>query len=767
MSLRWKITLALLGAGLLAAFSVSALAKWVVQSQFTQSTITRAFNNYTGDVAQYYMAYGSFEEAVKREHITVFLRKLHSSDTNSDPNQPDPNQPQANPNNPNPNNPNQPPPNLANPNLNPNNPNPNNPNPNNPNPNSPNSSQPSANPNQNVPLPAGEAKAGRVRFNLTDATGKIILPHELVGRQVAGFAKSQAHEVRVGPKVIGYAWPEGTPDLTAQERDYLSGLNTAFAWGLLAVSPLLLLFGWLWGGVLARPLRRLSRALSTLELGKVGQGLVVNSSDEMGQMTQSFNQMNQRLSQAYRDLEQARDDAQAASRAKSLFLSNMSHELRTPLNAIIGFSQLLGREMGLKERHREHLQVVARSGEHLLQLINNVLSMAKIEAGKTQLSRGACEIRSLVQDVLSMFRLEAQGRGLRFELEIHPNVPEWLDTDEGKLRQVLLNLISNALKFTQAGGVSVQVDFGTPETLRFEISDTGMGIAPEELPKLFGTFEQTQSGLESKSGTGLGLALSKKFVEWLGGSITVRSKVGVGTTFVFDVSAPIAPADTRHSHLPSPVLAVVGQAPRILVVDDRPENRALLSHLLTEVGFVVDCASDGAEAIVMWQQKRPALIWMDLRMPIMDGLEATRRIRELSQAQNLEVIIIALTASVFEEDEDNVRAQGFDDFVRKPFQQWVIFERMAQYLHLTYRYQETPTPTESPHLNLVSLNLAALPATWRRELSQASDEADYFRIEALLEGLGAEHAGVVTGLRQMLGQYQYPQLQQLAETEWA
>ncbi len=748
MSLRWKITLALLGAGLLAAFSVSALARWVVQSQFTQSAVTRAFNNYKGDVAQYYQAYGSFEEAVKREHITVFLSHLHANNSASDNNQPNNQLPNNQPNNQLPNNP-------------------------------PSSSQPRDTPplpqNQIRPVPqqvggqppAGEAKAGRVRFTLTDGAGKVILPHEMVGQQVAGFAKNQAHEVRVGQKVIGYALPDGVPDLTAQEKDYLSGLNTAFAWGLLAVSPLLLLFGWLWGGVLAQPLRRLSTALSTLELGKAGPSFLVNSSDEIGSLAQSFNQMNQRLSQAYRDLEQARDDAQAASRAKSLFLSNMSHELRTPLNAIIGFSQLLGRETGLKERHREHLQVVARSGEHLLQLINNILSIAKIEAGKTQLSRGACEIRSLVQEVLSMFRLEAQGRGLRFELEIHPNVPEWLDTDEGKLRQVLLNLISNALKFTQAGGVSVQVDFTAPESLSFEISDTGMGIAPEELPKLFGTFEQTQSGLESKSGTGLGLALSKKFVEWLGGSITVRSKVGVGTTFVFDVAAPVAPADTAHAHLPSPVVAVVGQAPRILVVDDRPENRALLNHLLSEVGFEVDCASDGAEAIVLWQQKRPALIWMDLRMPIMDGLEATKRIRELSKAQNLEVVIIALTASVFEEDEANVRAQGFDDFVRKPFQQWVIFERMAQYLHLTYCYQEIPTPRTDPHPNLVGLNLASLPAAWRQELSQASDEADYFRIEALLEGLGAEHAGVVTGLRQMLGQYQYPQLQQLAEAEWA
>ncbi len=746
MSLRWKITLALLGAGLLAAFSVSALARWVVQSQFTQSAVTRAFNNYKGDVAQYYQAYGSFEEAVKREHITVFLGKLHSSTTNSNSNQP-----QSNPNNANAH-PTQAAP-LQN-TVNPNTVNPNTVNQTNPNP-------------QNGVLPAGESKAGRVRFTLTDGAGKVILPHEMVGQQVAGFAKNQAHEVRVGQKVIGYALPDGVPDLTAQEKDYLSGLNTAFAWGLLAVSPLLLLFGWLWGGVLAQPLRRLSSALSTLELGKAGPSFLVNSSDEIGSLAQSFNQMNQRLSQAYRDLEQARDDAQAASRAKSLFLSNMSHELRTPLNAIIGFSQLLGRETSLKERHREHLQVVARSGEHLLQLINNILSIAKIEAGKIQLSRGACEIRSLVQEVLSMFRLEAQRRGLRFELEIYPNVPEWLDTDEGKLRQVLLNLISNALKFTQAGGVSVQVDFTTPQSLRFEISDTGMGISPEELPKLFGAFEQTQSGLESKSGTGLGLALSKKFVEWLGGNIAVRSKVGVGTTFVFDVVAPVAPADTSHAHLPSPVVAVVGQAPRILVVDDRPENRALLSHLLSEVGFEVDCASDGAEAIVLWQQKRPALIWMDLRMPIMDGLEATKRIRELSQAQNLEVIIIALTASVFEEDEANVRAQGFDDFVRKPFQQWVIFERMAQYLHLTYCYQEIPTLSTAPHPNLVGLNLASLPAAWRQELSQASDEADYFRIEALLEGLGAEHAGVVTGLRQMLGQYQYPQLQQLAEAEWA
>jgi signal transduction histidine kinase/CheY-like chemotaxis protein/ligand-binding sensor domain-containing protein len=485
-----------------------------------------------------------------------------------------------------------------------------------------------------------------------------------------------------------------------------------------------------------------------------------------------------------------------ASKAKSVFLSSMSHELRTPLNAVIGFAQLLEREGGLDPSQRESVAAIARSGEHLLGLINDVLSIAKIEAGKLTLDEENFDLSRVLLAVEEMVRVRARARGLVLTVEVSPDLPRRVRGDEGKLRQVLVNLLGNAVKFTERGTVTLRAAWHDG-VAHFEVEDTGPGIPAEALSKLFEPFVQTESGRKAKEGTGLGLAISRDIVRRMGGEIAVASAVGAGTTFHFDVRLP--PAGGEWSEEDRRV--VIGLVPqergreefRILVVDDSSENRNLLVKLLAPVGFVVRAAADGAEAIEVWQAWRPHLIWMDIRMAGMDGREAARRIRnDECRTQNDELKtesdgghttsdihhssrqlasihhstkIVALTASAFEHEREEILAAGCDDFVAKPFRQSVIFEKLAEHLGVRYTYADERgrAGVERAGTALVPERLAALPAELVAALETALVVGSDLGAHAVAGRIAEFDNQLAVALTAMIEQVQFDEILDLIE----
>ncbi len=500
------------------------------------------------------------------------------------------------------------------------------------------------------------------------------------------------------------------------------------------------------------------------------------------------------------ELQQAMEAAEAANWAKSMFLANMSHELRTPLNVILGFAQVMAHDGSLTAHQREDLQTIWRSGDYLLSLINDVLDLSKIEAGHSSLKESGFDLIALLHTLHTMMAERATAKRLQLMFDLAPNVPQFVIADEQKLRQILLNLLSNAIKFTRQGSVRLQVSvtnqqgeiepqedfqlcslcrcppnsqFPNPINLRLDVIDTGAGIAENEQGIIFDAFVQAEAGRKSVSGTGLGLTISRKLVELMHGRISVRSVLNAGSTFT--VTIPVCPTRDIHAQAQPSNRMIIGLVPeqshyRILVVDDQRENRLLMVRLLTRLGLEVREAMNGREAVQIWQEWQPDLIWMDIRMPGMDGYEATRQIRAMEQDKAS--IIIALTAQASQSDRALALAAGCNDYISKPCREETLFLKLKEYLGLEYLYAAPETTSSSPSIpfsdleaeNLTSFDpavLTQLPPGWLDALEDLALCGNDRAIVNLANQLAPEFANFKACLVDLANRFEFEQIDQL------
>ena len=461
---------------------------------------------------------------------------------------------------------------------------------------------------------------------------------------------------------------------------------------------------------------------------------------------------------------------QQANRAKSVFLANMSHEIRTPMNAILGFSQLMLRDQDLTPRQCQYLGTINRSGEHLLALINDILEMSKIEAGRTTLNPSTFDLPVLLKDLEMMFRVRTDEKKLSFSVETIGDVPQFIVTDINKLRQVFINVLGNAVKFTEQGGIGLRVradrEGATGPCLRVEVEDTGPGISPDDQDKLFRHFEQTKTGQQAGTGTGLGLAISREFVRLMGGDITVSSQVGRGSVFVIhlplkegEAQAVQAKDNPRHVLRLQP-----GQATcRVLIADDIEDNRQLLAQLLAPVGFEIRLATNGAEAVQEFEEWRPHLILMDFRMPVMDGHEAIRRIRAMAGGEDTK--IIAVTASAMDDNRQELMGIGADDFIGKPFRETELFQKIHAHVGVEYLYAEDPTAAaQEEAAELTPESLAGWPQDLIDPMREAVITADLDQLLARIQEVEARDPRIAQGLRRLAEGFQYQKLLDLFST---
>ncbi|MEM9922314.1 MAG: response regulator [Cyanobacteria bacterium P01_D01_bin.50] len=541
-------------------------------------------------------------------------------------------------------------------------------------------------------------------------------------------------------------------------------------------------------------------------------------------LSRQLKKQNQQLEREIAQRRKAELEAIAASQAKSNFLSNMSHELRTPLNAILGFAKLMSDDSLLNSEQLENIRIIHRSAKHLLELINDILELSKIESGIFSLDKTSFDLYSLLDSIAEIFQIKVEQKNIKLNFIVAPNVPQYIYTDEKKLRSCLTNLISNAITATAIqGSVTLRVNFTQDEIrgegdkenvnlsisphptplatterqllqrgepwrstgsgavpqqwlpippsphppssssphLLFEVEDTGCGIAPHELDKLFDAFVQAEAGKKSSEGTGLGLAITRKFVQMMGGEIKVESTVGKGSIFAFDIEVDIATYNQVTTQFEQKAIGLKPNQPRfqILVVDESEESRLLLLQLLRNIGFDVSVAENAQSSVEIWETTKPHLILMNTQMLAMDAIAATQLLRNLNQNHD-DLSIIAIADSNFELNEDELKRAGFDDVIPKPISPEIVLQKIAVYLGISYIYDQAPVSGSTygamsysnSNISETSLfeELMTMPRIWLLQLHQAANEVNEDLLRSIIEEIPESKASLFQSLMNLV-----------------